>query len=243
MRRVFLPEPLSEQMRIIGPDAVHLGRVLRRRPGDRLEVAGSDGQTAEAEIVSVGPDGIRLALIRRIELRNDPAGEVFLAQGLVKGDKMDWIVQKSVELGVAGIIPYAGVHSVARYEGGKAEARALRWRKIATEAAKQSGRDRVPAVLPTENLAAVFDVFGTGDSIMLFEGETPLRFSQALREASSPRCLLIAGPEGGLSPDEVAAAAARGARVASLGRLILRAETAAVAALAILMHSRGEMGG
>ncbi|MBV8151412.1 MAG: RNA methyltransferase [Candidatus Eremiobacteraeota bacterium] len=163
---------------------------------------------------------------------------ITLAQAIPKGQKMDVIVEKATELGVARVWPLRSSRAIAEASAHKV----ARWRKIAESAAAQSGRTVVPAVDETLDFAALCERMQTFDAT-LFAWEldaTPLRTAlEATRSAAS--LLLVIGPEGGFSHDEAAAAVAAGAQPVSLGRRILRTETAALVALAALLYDRGEL--
>jgi len=245
MRRVFLPEPLTETITISGSDAHHIIRVLRLKPGDRLSVVGADRQAGEAVIKDVRAGTIVAELVARIELLGEPPVAVWLAQGLPKGDKMDLVVQKTVELGVSGIIPLATEHSVVRYDAAKQANRVARWQIIAYEASKQCGRGKVPTVTDIMSLADCLEQLPPGVTIlMLYEGEKVQGLRAALTAANgSGEIVLLIGPEGGFSPAEVELCKQYGAKMVSLGPRILRTETAAIAALAIVMYQCGDLGG
>ncbi|HWR38114.1 MAG TPA: 16S rRNA (uracil(1498)-N(3))-methyltransferase [Patescibacteria group bacterium] len=247
MRRFFLPQPLSDQMIIEGNDARHIGRVLRMTPGDTLAVAGADGRVAMARISELSENQVFLQIVELIEDHTEPRTKVWLAQGLAKGEKMDFIVQKAVELGVTGVIPLATDHAVIRWDENKRAERVKRWQKIAQEAAKQCGRSRIPQILPVMSLADCLaerlQLAQEIRTVMLYEGETPQSFRQVLSEtAAFTPLLLLIGPEGGFSGGEVELCRRQQVAAVTLGSRILRTETAALAALTIAMYHCGELG-
>lgn len=243
MRRFFIDGPLGDEIIITGQDARHIGRVLRLAPGDELVVAGADGRTGRAVITAVGLTCVTARLEEVLDAAHEPPISVRLAQGLPKGDKLEYIIQKAAELGVAGVIPVAADNCVVRYDGTRQACRQDRWRKIAAEAAKQCGRSAVPAVDRIMTLAEALGTAGSKETIiMLYEGGgDSLRDILAAGEARD--YLLLVGPEGGFSPAEAALARSSGARFATLGPRILRTETASLAALAIVMYEKGDLGG
>lgn len=244
MRRFFLPGLLAATVTLGGQDARHIGRVLRLGPGDELVVVGRDGQAARATITGLTADSVTVSLGERLETSGEPPVRVWLAQGLAKGDKMDYIVQKAVELGAAGIIPIAAEFSTVRYDEDKKSRRTERWQKIAGEAAKQCRRNLVPTVVPVRSLQALLDGVGPETTaIMLYEGAGGESLRTILAERESADYLLIIGPEGGFSPAEAALCTGRGVLLATLGPRILRTETAAAAALAVVMYEKGDLGG
>ena len=135
MRRFFLPTPISALMEICGGDAYHIGKVLRMKPGDEIVLVGTDGQACRARITYNQPEKVEAALVSMMTEHKEAAVNIYLAQGLPKNDKMDFIVQKAVELGAAGIVPLSLEYSVVQYDKIKQEKKRQRWQKIAAEAA------------------------------------------------------------------------------------------------------------
>lgn len=244
LRRFFLPGFLQSSMIVIGDDARHMTTVLRLGIGDQVILVDEAGQAAIAEIMSLNGEQVLLDLKEKIHEERESRIIVHLAQGLPKSDKMDYIVQKTVELGVGSIIPFAAEHSVVKYDPSKQKARQERWQKIASEAAKQCRRIRIPQVAPVQSLESILDK-ATNDTeiLMLYEGQVSLGLRQALAENRSSSYLLIIGPEGGLSGREVAIALQKGARLVTMGPRILRTETAAVAAVTAVLYHHGDLGG
>ena len=244
MRRLCYAGALAEEIEITGGDAHHLVRVMRAQSGDEVIVAGGDGRAARMAICGIERDRVhlrRMVYLPQAETRN---AEVILIQALLKGEKMDFIVQKAVELGAAALYPIETEHVVVRYDAKKAAAKAVRWQKIADEAAKQCGRQAlmpVAAIAPLSALLRNPELFGAPDTAVVFcyEGEREQSLRTRLHGFSVRRVVLIVGAEGGFSPAEAAAIQAAGAQSVSLGRLILRAETAALAAVAVTQYELG----
>jgi 16S rRNA (uracil1498-N3)-methyltransferase len=196
---------------------------------------------------------------------------VCLFQALAKGEKMDWIVQKSTELGVAGIIPVITAHCVVKLKDEKREARTDRWERIAREAAKQCGRAVVPRIHPVIDLVSTLANVGAQRVLVPWEGaseplhtvlhdwqpwadnlhnptDQPSDFKQIIGDAATMRADryamgVVIGPEGGLSGDEVQALVLQGAKPVTLGPRILRTETAAIATLTAVLFAYNEFGG
>lgn len=244
MRRFFIDTPLLPEMSISGQDAHHIGRVLRLQVGDHLIVVAPDGSAGKTEITSIEGDEVTLRLMETIaEDKEAPIG-VYLAQGLPKSDKMDYIVQKAVELGVKGIFPMAAEHCVVQYDAKKQQARQERWQKIAVEAAKQCGRTVVPTVEPIKKLANILTSLPEETVvIMLYEGQAAHGLKEVLANHSGKAYLLLIGPEGGFSAKEVALCEKHGVCIATMGPRILRTETAALAGVSIVMYEYGDLGG
>jgi 16S rRNA (uracil1498-N3)-methyltransferase len=243
LRRFFLTTPLTPNISIKGEDAHHISRVLRLPVGEQIRVVAPDGQIGIAEITGIAAGIISLVLRQQIEEDTEPPVKVALGQGLPKGDKMEYIVQKAVELGVNQIYPMKVAHCVVQYDASKQIARRERWQKIAGEAAKQCGRSQVSVVAPIQSLAEIVSNQEEGTIvIMLYEGQTPLGLKQILTQFQGSSYLLLIGPEGGFSAEEVDFCQQRGAHIVTMGPRILRTETAAVAALSIVLYECGDLG-
>lgn len=244
MRRFFLKGQLEPEVTITGPDAYHMSRVLRMKPGERVTLIAEDGQAAIAVIQQVEESCIRLCPEEIIKEERESPVKVSLAQCLPKSDKMDYIVQKAVELGVDSIIPVISQNTVVRYDAKKKAERVSRWQKIAGEAAKQSGRLQVPVVTAVQDIAQLFQYIDKESKVLLlYEGQADSTLKQVLRKGDSRHYTIIVGPEGGFSPDEVQLCRSLGALIITLGPRILRTETAPVAAISIVMYECGDMGG
>lgn len=244
MRRFFLSDKLTADLVVTGGEAHHMLRVLRFAAGDQVVVVDPEGQAAVAKITKTADSEVFLTVEQKLEEEQEAPIIVRLAQGLPKSDKMDYIVQKAVELGVSEIIPVATDESVVRYDAGKQQSRRDRWQKIAAEAAKQCRRTRVPVIAPVQDLAQVLLATDHNTQIIvLYEGQVPLGLKKALAEKTGSEYLLIIGPEGGLSSREVKLSQERGASIVTMGPRILRTETAALAAITAVMYEHGDLGG
>lgn len=236
IRRVFLPpDQVGAGHAALTPEARHYLRdVLRLPPGAEVELFDGQGGAYPAA-VEAGYEGLRLGARREAR----PGLALWLLVALAKGEKMDLVVQKATELGAARVVPFAAERSVVRLEPEKGEARALRWRRIAAEAARQCGRADVPEVSAPCALPAALAALPAGMERFAFHpGGEPL---PARGEAAAAGAAAVVGPEGGLSAAEVEACEAAGARRVSLGPRILRAETAAVVAVALLQARYGDL--
>lgn len=244
MRRLFYAGALAEKITITGGDAHHLAHVMRAQIGDEITVAGAGGRVARMTVSAVVPDAVQLSLEEYLVQEEENSHEVILVQALLKGEKMDFVVQKAVELGAAALYPVMTERVVVRYDAKKAAARAARWQKIADEAAKQCGRRALMPVAEITELSSLLqnaEFFHTSDTAVIFcyEGEAERSMRTALRALTARRIVLVVGPEGGFSLAEAAAVCAASAEVVSLGRLILRAETAALTALVLAQYELG----
>ncbi len=232
--RFFCPIPLAAHGLVDLPEAAahHALRVLRLGTGDAVTLFNGEGGEYPAHIVEAGR-GVRarLGVWRNVE-RESPL-DLTLAQALPAGDKMDFVVQKAVELGVARIQPVAAARSVVRLSGERAARRVAHWRQVAVSACEQCGRNRVPEIAPILDLRHWLGALGRDNETvrLLFDPAAQRRLGGG---AGAAGYVLLAGPEGGLTEEEMAAAHAAGFAGVSLGPRILRTETAGPAALAVL---------
>ena len=216
----------------------HLVRALRRKPGDAVQFVDGEGWIYDGVLVRMKPE-IKIEIHDRRRDRETESPEVTLAPSLLKGPRLDTVVEKATELGVAAILPMRSARTVAGggLAGGPAGQRLNRWRRIAQSAMKQSLRARLPRVEP---VAPMEDVVGTASSydlaLIAWEEETERRPDLATGLGTKARrVLLMIGPEGGFAGEEIAIARAAGMVTVSLGRSRLRSDTAAIAGLALLM--------
>jgi 16S rRNA (uracil1498-N3)-methyltransferase len=236
-RRRWIAERWDEATAtLVGAQAEHMARVLRAQPGMEADVV-AGGHVFHAEVAAVHPQEIRFNLIA--ELEADPALPITLVVSVFKFDHMEWGIEKATELGVAAIAPVIA-RRTDKHLAVAAEKRVERWRRIAHEAAQQSRRSDTPIIHDPAPLAALVRTPSYATRIVLAEQErsTTLRavVEEALEAAQNqmPSLELAFGPEGGWAPEEEALFDASGWKAASLGPRILRAETAAVAALAVV---------
>ena len=239
--RFFCPDGLLPASDMPLPAAVahHAERVLRLAVGDPVTLFDGQGGECAASILAFGKQplarlGPRLAIERESPL------QITLVQALASGDKMDWVVQKAVELGVAAVQPVAAERSVLKLAGERADKRVAHWQQVAVAACEQSGRNRVPVVgeiLPlAKYLARPFD----GTRLILAPGADGALARKA--RPTRPLAILI-GPEGGWSPAELDLAARAGCAPLALGPRVLRTETAGLAALAAMQTMWGDFPG
>ncbi|GAA0135953.1 16S rRNA (uracil(1498)-N(3))-methyltransferase [Paenibacillus sp. YSY-4.3] len=252
MQRYFIdPEQFGDKtVSITGEDARHIGKVMRSKPEDKLIVSDGIAREALVEITEIEAQEVKARIIEMLEASGEPRVQVTIAQSLPKGDKMEIVIQKCTEIGASSFLPFMSERTVVQYDPRKEEKRALRWRKIAKEAAEQAHRSRVPAVdspatwkellgkLPEYDLACVCYEKEHGQQLR----DVLKPFSERIGDGTKPRVLVAIGPEGGFTEQEIAQLEAAGAVSIGLGRRILRTETAGMAALTCIMYETGEMG-
>lgn len=245
MNRFFVdPEQMSEDTAVIlGRDVNHIKNALRMKVGEELVV--SDGRDRDwvAQIRSLSEDEIELVKERDFEKLSELPARIWLFQGLPKGDKMDLIVQKAVELGACRVIPVAMKRSVVRLERKKGEEKVRRWQAIAESAAKQSGRQQIPEVGPVLSLLDARTISsGFEEKFLAYEGASGMEATRKKIKKCRPGTDIgvFVGPEGGFEPKEVEELEEDGWERVSLGSRILRTETAGFTLLSALMIALDE---
>jgi 16S rRNA (uracil1498-N3)-methyltransferase len=235
--RLYCPSPLAFGSVVDLPESAahHAKRVLRLGAGD--EVTLFDGQGAEFAATLLAGDRALVGEHKPVD-REAPL-RVTLAQALPAADKMDWVVQKAVELGVAAIQPLAARRSVVRLSGDRALRRIAHWQQVAVAACEQCGRNRVPVVAPLHDLPHYLGEAAVGETARLLLSPDA---GPRLSELPPPRgtVTLLVGPEGGFEDDEILAASAAGFTALRLGPRVLRTETAGLAAVAAMMALWGD---
>ena len=227
-----------------GQELAHMRKVLRLRPGAHVLLWDGEGTEHEALLRAYEGGVAAMTVVRSYRPQRESPLAVTLAQAVGKGDKMDWIVEKSTELGVACVAPFFSSHTVPRFAGDKGQRRRERWEKIAAAAARQCGRTRIPEVRDAVPFEAVLARDWRCEAKLFFwEGLSGRGLASIREELGGLRSVLVmVGPEGGFSEEEAASAAARGFHTVALGKRILRTETAAVAAVCAVQLLWGDLG-
>ncbi len=242
MPRFFIDTPLAvgEETHIAGEDARHIAGALRMTVGEALTLCDGQGRDYACTLTAVERQQVTARVEEVSPSVAEPSLAVTLYMGLPKADKLEMIIQKAVELGVTAIVPVVTARSIARFDQKDGAKKVTRWRRIAAEAAGQSGRGMVPTVEQPLSFKQVLPRLGAEKTLLCYEGGgAPI--GELVSPADTALSLVI-GPEGGFDPGEVAAVTAAGGRIATLGPRILRCETAPLAALAVLMERSGNMG-
>jgi 16S rRNA (uracil1498-N3)-methyltransferase len=247
--RFFVPRDVfsGDQVRLEGDLAHRLSRVLRLEAGAFVVLLDGTGLEYKTRLDAVQPHRATGTVVGRRPGRPEPRVRLVLYQSLVKGERFDWVLEKGTELGVAAFVPLLSRRNVVRAAPAR-PARPERWRRVVREAAEQCGRSVLPDVLAPERLEqALADAADL--RLLPWEGEEALGLGAALRRArpaleavERPTVAVLIGPEGGFADDEVTLAREAGAQVVSLGRRILRSETAGIVAAAAILYELGELG-
>ncbi len=232
----FFKEDFESAPYLSGADAAHVAKSLRMRVGERLTVCDSKGTDFHCVIESVSPDIISLAVEEKRPSESEPDISVTLCTCLLKGDKFETVIRHSVELGVGEIIPILSTNCVSRPDSKALKSKQERWQKIANEAAGQCGRGILPTVSDVVELAKFSENFSQYDLVLFFYegGGAPLG-ETIWENDTAKKIAIITGPEGGFTAAEAETLKAAGAKTISLGKRILRAETAPLAAITGVM--------
>ncbi len=240
--RIHVNEPLrpGEDLALPRPAAEHVARVLRLRSGDPLMLFNGDGHDYACELLEVSGRGVRARVLATEPAAGESPLRITLAQALARGEKMDWIVQKASELGVAQIVPLITERSEVRLDAARAAKRVTHWQGVIVGACEQCGRARIPQVHAPQPLRTWLASLPRADAetrlALLPEGEFKLRTAGHIES----RVLLAIGPEGGFGESDVAGLRNAGFRGLTLGPRVLRTETAGLAAIAALQAIHGD---
>ena len=241
LSRIHVEIALAQGARVTvaGPAAAHARRVLRLEPGDPLTLFNGDGDDYPSRVVGFGRGTLEAEVEGRRPARAESPLAVTLVQGIARGERMDLLVQKATELGVSAIVPVATARSVVRLDADTRRRKLAHWRGIAVAACEQCGRARIPAIAEPTSLAERLRAPGAGVRLQL---SPDAEHSLAAAAQGLESVEMLVGPEGGLEDVEREAALAAGYRACRLGPRVLRSETAAIAALAVLQGIAGDLG-
>ena len=245
MPRFFIENASGDTMTITGQDAAHITRSLRMKEGDSLTVCGGQGLDFHCVIASMTDSEVLLRVEETVPTDSEPSVRLTLYQGLPKGDKLELIIEKTVELGVTAIVPVLMQRSVSRPETKSAAKKKARWQKIALSAAKQCGRGVIPTVEPMITFRQMLPRLREHQAVLFFYECGGLPLPEALGgivQKGLTDVAVVIGPEGGFDLAEAQALQESGALTATLGKRILRTETAPIAAAAAIMYATGNMG-
>ena len=230
-------------VRITGPLVRHLRDSLRLQPGEPLLVSDGCGRRYRTEVTKVTPQAIESQILETATAPVRATPQIVLGQAILKGEKMDWVVQKATELGVDCIVPLHTKHGVVKIQAERVEHQRTRWQRIALEAAQQSERWTVPTIDDPADLSNISAAYPNADKLMLAERSSKTSIATVpLPNGPGQAIVLLIGPEGGWDEEEQRMVQKEGFTTLTLGSRILRAETAAIAALSILQSRLGELG-
>ena len=241
MARFFVE---ADQMRgssvsLTGENAQH-ARVLRLKIGEQVVVCDGAGEECVCEVESIGGD-VALTVLERRTAASEAKVQVSVYMGFPKSDKLEHVIQKATELGACEIVAFPAARSVSRPDEKSLKKKLERWQKIAASAAEQSGRGQIPKVLVLDSFSCALKRAAQADkALMFYENERATTLRMALQDCSFTSVSLMTGPEGGLEEAEVQQAIDAGLQVCTLGRRILRCETAPLCALSAVMYASGE---
>lgn len=229
----------GDKIEIEGTDVNHIKNVLRMKIGEKVQISDQSGKNYSCELEAFEAEKVRFQILEERESENELPSRIYLFQGLPKSDKMEWIVQKAVELGVYEVIPVATHRAVVKLDEKKAVKKIARWNAIAEGAAKQSGRDVIPCVKEVMSLENALSYATSLDLILMpyEDAEGMEKTRRVIGQIKPGQSIgIFIGPEGGFEETEVQKAQKSGAVPVTLGKRILRTETAGLTVLSILMY-------
>lgn len=245
MPRFYVPSPRIEKglLKVEGSEVRHIRRVLRLKVGDRLVLFDGSAKEYEGIIVEESPSSVVIKVQGIFSPPKESPLEVTLAQSLLKGEKMEYLIQKATELGIRRIIPFFSSRSVPLLDKSKKLRRYHRWEKIAIEACKQCGRITVPKVEPLQNYLEMLGMASPEALRLILWEKEGQGLKEVLKESKGRTTIFfMVGPEGGMSDEEVEEAERAGFIPITLGKRVLRSETAGLCLLSILQYERGDLG-
>lgn len=242
MTRFFVqPEELQPDFLVLTGENAQHAKVLRLKNGESVLVCDGQGKECVCTVSDVSPDQISLVVQKRQESESEPCVQVSVYMAFPKADKLEHVIQKATELGAYEIVAFPSSRCVSRPDEKSLKKKLERWQKIAASAAEQSGRGRIPQILTLPSYKAALERAATADLALLFyENEQSTTLKMALSKGMYHTVSLLTGPEGGLENSEVEQAQSAGLTVCTLGKRILRCETAPLCALSAVMYDAGE---
>ena len=230
----------AEFMVLTGDNAEH-AKVLRLKQGETVTVCDGEGHECLCTVSDISPGQVSLVVMSSAESASEPRVKASVYMAFSKGDKFEHVVQKATELGAFEIVAYPSARCVSRPDDKSIKKKLERWQKIAASAAEQSGRGVIPNVVVVHSYKdAVARALLADKAVLFYENEQAVTFRMALQSGTYSSVSLMTGPEGGFDPREVDEASKAGMQVCTLGKRILRCETAPLCALSALMYDAGE---
>ena len=239
MKKIFIPTPLAERIELPKDVTHHVLHVFRHNMEKHITVTGSDNRCGFYQITDE-VDGIAQAKLIEYVLTDVSSYRTILVQSLLKGEKLEWVLQKATELNVDTIYLVSTANCVAKYDDKKLQSKVSRWEKIMLEAAQQCGRNQLPTLVVGETLSQVLTIEADALKLVAYENEDGHTIKTALQSVHTNQTitdiLICIGPEGGYQEKEINAIIESGGKSVSLGKTILRAETAAIGSLAMIQY-------
>ena len=245
MPRFYVSNPQIEKelLKVEGSEVRHIRRVLRLKVGDRLVLFDGSAKEYEGVIVEESPSSVVMKVENISCPPKESSLEITLAQSLLKGEKMEYLIQKATELGIKKIVPFFSSRSVPLLDKSKKLRRYHRWEKIAIEACKQCGRIAVPKVEPLQNYSEMLEMAPSEALRLILWEKKGQGLKEGLKESKGrAKIFFVVGPEGGMSDEEVGEAEKAGFIPITLGKRILRSETASLCLLSVLQYEWGDLG-
>jgi len=242
MPRFFVPGALvAEQSLALPASAARHVQVLRLQPGQEITLFNGEGGQWQARITAMGRSDVQVELLQWQATEREPQRRVHLGLGMPANERMDWLVEKATELGAASLWPLQTAHSVLRLSGERASKKRLHWQAVATAACEQCGGNRLPEIGPINDLPHWLASAPKAPlrCLLSLDAQAPPLDTLLAQASAQAEVVFLSGPEGGLSAGEEAQARAAGFVPVSLGTRVLRAETAALAALSLAVLARG----
>lgn len=242
MTRFFVtPEELQPNFLVLTGENAEHAKVLRLKNGEEVLVCDGQGNECLCTVSDVSPGRVSLVVKSRQESSTEAKVQASVYMAFSKGDKVEHVIQKATELGAYEIVAFPSARCVSRPDEKSLKKKLERWQKIAASAAEQSGRGRIPQVIVLDSYGAALNRATQADlSILFYENERATTLRMALEDKPCKTISLLTGPEGGLEEREVEQAKAAGLQICTLGKRILRCETAPLCALSAVMYASGE---
>ena len=229
----------GEEANIIGEDVKHIRDVLRYKINDELNICNENGEKFITQIIDFSKEQVRLKVLRKCDETSEPSIKITLFQGMPKADKLEMIIQKCTELGVSEIVPVITERVIVKLEEKNVPKKVERWNRIALEASKQSGRQLIPNVKNPVNIKNIVENISKYDILILpYECEREKTLKEVIKNIDKDykNIAVFIGPEGGFSEDEISMLNFENVKYVSLGKRILRTETAGMATIAMILY-------
>ncbi|NOX33231.1 MAG: 16S rRNA (uracil(1498)-N(3))-methyltransferase [Deltaproteobacteria bacterium] len=243
MQKFIIPkiDPIPSKVCISGQDARHISRVLRLTTGDQINITNGQGKDYTAAITAVSNGHVEINITKEYDSETEPPINITLCSGMLKDKKMDFVIKHVTQLGICRWVPFFCQRSIPSPDVKRMEKRSQRWETIAKESLKQCGRARVPEILKPLSFEKLLDHFADNDLKIAFWEKATQRLDTLKKDHSKLKIVILIGPEGGFSKEEIRLAKKKGFSSYSLGPRILRAETASISSCTLIQHILGDI--